>query len=111
MTMGDLVVELYGTPVGMLAGTWRTFDFLPDPAAVARFGLDSPVLSVAIPLVAVAVRSRKDRQQNFFRELLPEGRMWTRLAQQAGLVEQDAIGLLRAYGRDVAGALQIWDPD
>ena len=109
--MGDLVVELYGTPVGMLAGTWRTFDFLPDPAAVARFGLDSPVLSVAIPLVAVVVRSRKDRQQNFFRELLPEGRMLTRLAQQAGLVEQDAIGLLRAYGRDVAGALQIWDPD
>lgn len=109
--MGDLVVELYGTPVGMLAGTWRSFDFLPDPAAVARFGLDSPVLSVAIPLVAVAVRSRKDRRQNFFRELLPEGRMLTRLAQQAGLVEQDVIGLLRAYGRDVAGALQIWDPD
>ena len=31
--------------------------------------------------------------------------MLTRLAQQAGLVEQDVIGLLRAYGRDVAGAL------
>src|SRR5215472_14431216 len=37
--------------------------------------------------------------------------MLTRLAQQAGVVEQDVIGLLRAYGRDVAGALQIWDPD
>jgi serine/threonine-protein kinase HipA len=36
--------------------------------------------------------------------------MLTRLAQQAGLAEQDVIGLLRAYGRDVAGALQIWDP-
>ena len=33
--MTDLVVELYGTQVGMLAGTWRTFDFLPEPAAVA----------------------------------------------------------------------------
>jgi serine/threonine-protein kinase HipA len=44
----------------------------------------------------------------------PCGRRWrslTRLAQQAGLVEQDVIGLLRAYGRDLAGALQIWDPD
>jgi serine/threonine-protein kinase HipA len=109
--MADLVVELYGTPVGTLAGTWRTFDFLPDPVAVARFGIDSPILSVAIPLAAVAVRSRKERRRNFFRELLPEGRMLTRLARQAGLAEQDVIGLLRAYGRDVAGALQIWDPD
>ena len=37
--------------------------------------------------------------------------MLTRLAQQAGLIDQDVIGLLRAYGRDIAGALQIWDPD
>jgi serine/threonine-protein kinase HipA len=108
--MADLVVELYGTRAGVLAGTWRTFDFLPDAAAVSKFGLDSPILSAAIPLTAVAVRSRKERRQNFFRELLPEGRMLTRLAQQAGLTEQDVIGLLRAYGRDVAGALQIWDP-
>jgi serine/threonine-protein kinase HipA len=109
--MADLIVELYGTRAGVLTGTWRTFDFLPDPAAVARFGIDSPILSVAIPLTVVPVRSRKERRQNFFRELLPEGRMLTRLAQQADLAEQDAIGLLRAYGRDVAGALQIWDPD
>lgn len=37
--------------------------------------------------------------------------MLTRLAQQANLVEQDAVGFLRGYGRDIAGALQIWDPD
>jgi serine/threonine-protein kinase HipA len=109
--MTDLFVELYGTRAGTLTGTWRTFDFLPDVAAVTRFGIDSPILSVAIPLTVVAVRSRKERRQNFFRELLPEGRMLTRLAQQADLAEQDVIGLLRAYGRDVAGALQIWDPD
>jgi serine/threonine-protein kinase HipA len=109
--MADLVVELYGTRAGVLRGTWRTFDFLPDPAAVVKFGIDSPILSVAIPLTVVAVRSRRERRQNFFRELLPEGRMLTRLAQQAGVAELDVIGLLRSYGRDVAGALQIWDPD
>lgn len=109
--MADLVVELYGVRVGVLAGTWRTFDFLADPGAVAEFGIDSPILSLSIPLAAVPVRARKERRQNFFRELLPEGRMLTRLAQEAGLGEQDAIGLLRSYGRDVAGALQIWDPD
>jgi serine/threonine-protein kinase HipA len=109
--MASLVVELYGTRAGTLTGPWRTFGFLPDEAAVTRFGIDSPILSVAIPLTAVAVRSRKERRQNFFKELLPEGRMLTRLAQQAGVVEQDVIGMLRAYGRDIAGALQIWDPD
>jgi serine/threonine-protein kinase HipA len=109
--MADLIVDLYGTRVGTLKGPWRAFDFLPAPAAVAEFGIDSPILSVAIPLTAVPVRARKERRQNFFRELLPEGRMLTRLAQQAGLLEQDVIGMLRAYGRDVAGALQIWDPE
>jgi serine/threonine-protein kinase HipA len=109
--MADLLVELYGTRAGVLAGTWRDFDFLLDPAVATRFGIDSPILSAAIPLTVAAVRSRKQRRQNFFRELLPEGRMLSRLAQQAGVVEQDVIGLLRAYGRDVAGALQIWDPD
>jgi serine/threonine-protein kinase HipA len=108
--MADLIVEVYGTRTGVLTGTWRTFDFVPDQAAVTRFGIDSPILSAAIPLAVVAVRSRRERRQNFFRELLPEGRMLTRLAQQAGLAEHDVIGLLRRYGRDVAGALQIWDP-
>ncbi len=28
-----------------------------------------------------------------------------------GVPEQDVVGLLRAYGRDVAGALQLWDPE
>lgn len=109
--MADLIVELYGERVGVLTGLWRTFDFLTDPAAVAEFGIDSQILSLAIPLTVVPVRARKERRQNFFRELLPEGLMLTRLAQQAGVAEQDAIGLLRGHGRDVAGALQIWDPD
>jgi serine/threonine-protein kinase HipA len=109
--MADLVVELHGTRVGTLIGTWRTFDIRIDPAAVLKFGIDSLILSVAIPLTAVPVTARKARRQNFFRELLPEGRMLSRLAQEAGLEEHDVIGLLRNFGRDVAGALQIWDPD
>lgn len=62
--MASLIVELYGTRAGVLTGPWRTFDFLPDAAAVTRFGIDSPILSMAIPLTAVAVRSRKERRQN-----------------------------------------------
>jgi len=109
--MADLIVELYGARVGTLKGTSRTFDIRIDPAAVLKFGIDSPILSIAIPLTAVPVTARKSRRQNFFRELLPEGRMLSRLAQESGLEEYDVIGLLRNFGRDVAGAVQIWDPD
>ncbi|MFD5174934.1 type II toxin-antitoxin system HipA family toxin [Nocardia sp. NPDC058379] len=109
--MTDLVVELYGTRIGTLTGSHQDFEFVADPAAVTAFGLDSTILSQAIPFAIVPTRSGKGRRQNFFRELLPEGRMLTRLAQEAGLAERDTIGLLRRYGRDVAGALQIWDPE
>ncbi len=109
--MGDLVVELYGALFGTLRGDWRTFDLMIEPGAVRTFGIDSPILSVAIPLALVPTRAHKQRRRNFFQELLPEGRMLKRLAQEARVPENDTIALLRNYGRDVAGALQIWDPD
>ena len=109
--MTDLVVELYGVRAGTLRGARASLDFVADRAAIDAFGLDSLVLSVAVPLAVVPARARKERRQNFFRELLPEGRLLTRLAQEVGVADHDVAGLLRAYGRDVAGALQIWDPD
>lgn len=109
--MADLIVELYGIRVGTLIGSWRTFDLRIDPAFVDRFGIDSPIISVAIPLTAVPVRARRERRQNFFNAMLPEGRMLSRLAQEAGVEAYDVIGLLRRFGRDVAGAIQIWDHD
>ncbi|NGN93598.1 hypothetical protein G5C66_12695 [Nocardioides sp. KC13] len=109
--MSDLVVELYGGPIGRLVGSRATYDFVASAEAVETYGLDSTVLSLAVPLAPVAPRGRKPRRQNFFAEMLPEGRMLSRLAAMADVSERDVIGLLRVYGRDVAGALQIWDPD
>ena len=109
--MADLVVELYGARIGKLTGDARTFDLAIEPEAVRAFGIDSPILSIAIPLALVPTRAHRQRRRNFFHELLPEGRMLRRLAQEARVPPGDAIGLLRSYGRDVAGALQIWDPD
>ncbi len=109
--MGELLVELYDTVVGRLSGGRRDFDFTAEPAAVQRFGLDSSVLSVAIPLAPVVTRSRRVYRQAFFLNLLPEGQALTRLANRAGVEADDAVGFLRHYGRDVAGALQVWDPD
>lgn len=109
--MGDLVVELYGTVVGHVSGDQRSFDFIASEEAVRRFGLDSFVLSVAVPLGLVRTKSRRALRQAFFRNLLPEGEALTRLAERAGVDVHDVVGFLRSYGRDVAGALQIWDPD
>lgn len=109
--MSDLVVELYGEPIGRLVGSSATYDFVASADAVETYGLDSTVLSLAVPLAPVAPRGRKPRRQNFFAEMLPEGRMLSRLAAMADVSERDVIGMLRVYGRDVAGALQIWDPD
>jgi len=110
--MADLSVELYGTHVGDLVGTNpRAFDFRPSVTGRRSFGLGSTILSEAVPLEAVPNRGRVARRRNFFTELLPEGDQRTYLAQQAGLSEADTIGLLSHYGRDVAGAVQIWDPE
>ncbi|UFU07958.1 type II toxin-antitoxin system HipA family toxin [Ruania halotolerans] len=109
--MSELQVELYGEPLGTLRGDSRSYDFAADARALERHGLDSLVLSLAVPLSAVPVRSAKARRQNFFAELLPEGRLLARLADRARVRPTDAFGMLRRYGRDVAGALQIWDPE
>lgn len=108
--MADLTVELYGSRIGTLRGRGTSFDFVADESAVTAFGLDSLILSAAVPLALVPARGRRARRQNFFAELLPEGRLLDRLALSAGIAHNDVIGMLRAYGRDVAGALQIWDP-
>lgn len=110
--MADLVVELYGRQVGTLIGTdWRSFDFAPSSDAFEHFELGSTILSAAVPLLPRQPRGRAERRRNFFAGLLPEGSSLDDLAQRAKVTTSDAIGLLRRYGRDVAGAVQIWDPD
>lgn len=110
--MPELRVELYGREVGTLAGAdWRTFDFRTSPSVFEHFSLGSTVLSESVPLVPVHNRAKAGRRRNFFAELLPEGRILTAMARLAGVPERDVVGFLRTYGRDVAGALQIYDPE
>ena len=109
--MPELAVELYGHEVGRLIGAdWRRFDFEAAGSAIERFGLGSTLLSTSVPLVPFGNRSHVARRRNFFAELLPEGDLLADLAAQARLPEYDVLGLLGHYGRDVAGALQIYDP-
>jgi serine/threonine-protein kinase HipA len=46
----------------------------------------------------------------FFDELLPEGAARQRLADRARVATTDTLGLLASHGRDVAGAVQVFDP-
>jgi serine/threonine-protein kinase HipA len=111
--MTELDVELYGRRIGTLAGERETFDFHPDADAVRLHGAGSTILSIAVPLVTARSTdpALRELRRNFFEEILAEGRIRERLGQKARLDPDNTMGLLRRYGRDVAGAVQIWDPD
>ena len=106
-----LAVELYDHIIGTLEGDARDFDFFPMPSGLDRFGANSPVLSVAVPLTPAPRRDRATRRRNWFSELLPEGDQYDHMLAQGGLRRGDTPSFLARYGRDVAGALQIWDLD
>lgn len=106
-----LAVELYGTILGTLTGNARTFDFSPTVEGTDRFGANSPVLSVVIPLAPSQRRDHAIRRRNWFSELLPEGDQYDYMLAQGDLRRDDTPEFLARYGRDVAGALQVWDLD
>jgi len=106
-----LAVELYGTVLGTLTGEARTFDFSPTDAGLDSFGANSTVLSVVMPLAPAQRRDHAARRRNWFSELLPEGDQYDYMLAQGGLRRDDTPAFLARYGRDVAGALQIWDLD
>jgi serine/threonine-protein kinase HipA len=106
-----LAVELHGTIVGTLEGDARNFDFIPSAEGIDRFGANSSVLSVAVPLLPRQRRDHSGRRRNWFGELLPEGDQYGYMLQQGGLRAGDTPGFLARYGRDLAGALQLWDLD
>lgn len=104
-----LAVELYGTIIGQLNGEPQTFDFDASAEGIATFGTNSPVLSVTVPLTPTKRRDHGGRRRNWFAELLPEGDQYDYLLAQGGLRRSDTVAFLARYGRDMAGALQVWD--
>ncbi|MBA3019538.1 HipA domain-containing protein [Propionicimonas sp.] len=106
-----LAIELYGTVIGTLTGEARAFDFTPTQDGLDTFGTNSTVLSVTIPLAPAQRRAHAGRRRNWFAELLPEGDQYDYLLAQGGLRRDDTPSFLARFGRDVAGALQVWDLD
>ncbi|MGZ5213261.1 MAG: HipA domain-containing protein [Actinomycetota bacterium] len=77
--------------------------------ALDRFPLGSPLLSLSLPLT-----SRRYPQgvvRAFLDGLLPEGDARRALAEDFDVLASDTFGLIRALGRDCAGALVIQPDD
>lgn len=109
--MNILNVELYGSLLGTLSENKKWIEFNVDPRALAKYQLSSTIMSLAVPLSLLYTTPQKKRAMNFFMELLPEGRNFEWLALSLLRSERTPFGILRKYGKDIAGALTIYDPE
>jgi serine/threonine-protein kinase HipA len=102
-----LVAWLYDTPVAVLmAGPEFRIQLEWRAEGIERWGLGSPVLSVGLPIGAPA-GPRDMRGLDFFENMLPEGPALARMANLAGVRPVDTYGILKAFGRDCAGAIMV----
>jgi serine/threonine-protein kinase HipA len=83
-------------------GRWPRVRIRYSDDTLGRLPLNSPLLSCSLPLA----RGPLDATA-FCIGLLPEGQALASMAAGAKLAVNDTFGLLRRYGRDVAGALVI----
>ena len=102
-----LVAWLYDTPVAVLLPA-REFRVHLEWRAegIERWGLGSPVLSVGLP-IGTRTGPRDTRGLDFFENILPEGPTLLRIAALAGVRPVDTCGILKAFGRDCAGAIMV----
>lgn len=103
-----LDVELDGDVVAHLEPQRRASRILlrHTEFALDRFEAGRPVISCSVPVMPHAQDATA-----YLEGLLPEGQARTTLAALRDVRAADTWGLLVAYGRDVAGALVIRDPD
>lgn len=109
--MTKLTVELYGVELGSLIPEGRDFSFRVAPTAFEVYPLSSTIMSLAVPLNLLYTAAQKKRNLTFFAELLPEGQNFDWLVQLLPKNDRSVFGVLKHYGRDIAGALTIYDPD
>ena len=109
--MSKLNVELYGSLLGTISQDRNRFPFEVDQYVFEKYALSSVIMSLAVPLNLRYTTTQRRRSDNFFAELLPEGQNFEWLLQSLPAGERTPYGLLRKYGKDIAGALTIYDPD
>jgi serine/threonine-protein kinase HipA len=95
--------------LGTLDQTRSGLRFAYQRETIERVGLGRPLISMSLPTSNRPYFDRAARP--FFDGLLPEGEARRIIAYDRALPEADTFGLLRALGRECAGALTILPDD
>ena len=105
----ELAVWLYGVRVAVIDQQRDRLRLAYTKDALDQHSLGMPLLSLSLAL-------RRERYMHgvvrpFLAGLLPEGEARQAVARKFGVVGDDTFGLIRALGRDCAGALVIQPVD
>ena len=101
----ELAVWLYGERVAVIHRDRDRTRLVYTEEALRKYPLGTPLLSLSLP-----VSSRRYTQgvvRPFLDGLLPEGESRKSIARDVHVPERDTYGLIRALGRDCAGAVVI----
>ena len=101
----DLTVWLYGINTATITEVRNRLRLVYTGDALIEYALGTPVLSVALPLTDVHFAQGPTRA--FLDGLLPEGESRRVIAEDFNLRASDTYGLIRALGRDCAGAIIV----
>ena len=104
-----LAVWLYGDRVAIIDEERHRPRLVYTEEAISRYQLGTPLLSLTLP-----VRPERYTQglvRPFLDGLLPEGQSRLAVAEDFNVLASDTYGLIRAIGRDCAGAVVIQPGD
>lgn len=101
----ELAVWLYGDHVASIEHDRRGPRLTYTDTALARYPLGTPLLTLPLPVAARTYPQGVVR--SFLDGLLPEGEARRAIARDVGESADDTYGLIRALGRDCAGAIVI----
>jgi serine/threonine-protein kinase HipA len=105
----ELAVWLYGERVSLISEERGRLRLAYTEAALSRYTLGTPLLSVTLPVQPE--RHPQGVVRAFLDGLLPEGQSRLAVADDFNLRASDTFGLIRAIGRDCAGAVVIQPAD
>ncbi|MGH3556594.1 MAG: HipA domain-containing protein [Mycobacterium sp.] len=105
----ELAVWLYGDHVATIRADRRGPRLTYTDTALGRYALGTPLLTLSLPVAARTYPQGMVR--SFLDGLLPEGDARRAIARGVGESSNDTFGLIRALGRDCAGAVVIQPAD